>query len=393
MGSVSHPTWQVARRRRARGVGAYTAVLVKIVICPDSFKGTLGAADAAAAMAAGWRSARPDDEVVTVPLADGGDGTLAVVASAVAGATRHTVEVADAWGSASQGDWLLLPDGTAVVEAAQAVGLARRTEAERDPVTATSYGVGQLLAAAVAAGARAITVGLGGSATVDGGAGMALALGHKLRRVDGNGVKVGARWLADLARVEPARPLDAAVDVAVDVTNPLLGPQGAARVYGPQKGASEADVAELEAVLAHLADVVERDVPGGPWRDLPGAGAAGGLGFGVAAFCGAALRSGGAWIAGLTGLETALTGCDAVVFGEGALDGQTTAHGKIGAHVVAEARRHGARLLAVAGRVDGEAAAGFDDAVELGTTGLAAPAAGTRAAARALAQRAANAGS
>lgn len=360
---------------------------MKVVICPDSFKGTLSAGDAAAAMAAGWRGARPDDAVITVPLADGGDGTLDVLGAAVPGAARRTDEVADALGRATQGDWLLLPDGTAVVEAAQAVGLARLGEGERDPLRATSYGVGQLVAAAVAAGARAITVGLGGSATVDGGAGLGLALGHRLRRTDGNGVKVGARWLEELVRIEAAAPPDVPVDVAVDVTNPLLGPQGAARVYGPQKGVGEGDVPVLEAALAHLAGVAERDLPGGPWRDLAGAGAAGGLGFGLAAFCGATLRSGGAWIAGLSGLDEALAGCDVVVFGEGALDGQTTAHGKIGAHVAARARERGARLLAIAGHLDADAAAVFDDAVELGSDGRKRPTQATRSAAAVLAQR------
>lgn len=346
---------------------------MKVLVCPDSFKGSLGAAEAAAAIAEGWRAARPEDEVTTLPLADGGDGTLDVVAAAVEGAQRCTVEIADARGRAAAGDWLALPDGTALIEAAQAVGLARLAEDERDPLTATSYGVGQMLRAAADAGASAITVGLGGSATVDGGAGMGIALGHKLRRADGNGVKVGARWLTELDHAEPAPAPGPRIDAAVDVTNPLLGPEGAARVYGPQKGASEHDVPVLEAALAHLADVVERDLPGGPWRDLPGAGAAGGLGFGLAAFARAALRSGGTWIAELVGFGDALAGCDAIVFGEGSLDGQTAAHGKIGAHVVEAASAHGARRLAVAGAATPEGRAAFDDVAELGPDGLERP--------------------
>lgn len=343
---------------------------MKVLVCPDSFKGTLTAADAAAAITQGWRSVRPEHTVVAVPLADGGDGTLEVVAAASPDAERHTVEVADARGRASTGDWLALPDGTALVEAAQAVGLAKLASNERDPMVATSYGVGQLLRAAVDAGCRAITVGLGGSATVDGGAGMAIALGHKLRCDDGNGVKVGPRWLDELAWIEAGRPLGVPVDVASDVANPLLGPDGAAHVYGPQKGATEADVPLLESALAHLADVAERDLLGGPWRDLPGAGAAGGLGFGLAAFCQATLRSGGEWIAELVGFDDALAGCDVVVFGEGALDRQTTAHGKIGAHVVAKARKQGARVLAVAGTADAAGRAAVDEVAELGPEGL-----------------------
>lgn len=351
---------------------------MKVVICPDSFKGSLGAAEAADAIAEGWRAVRPDDEVLTVPLADGGDGTLAVVA-AVVGGVRHTVEVADARGRASTGDWLALPDGTGLVEAAQAIGLTQLPESERDPTVTTSYGVGQLLRAAAAAGCRSITVGLGGSATVDGGAGMALALGHKLRRGDGNGVKVGARWLDELERIEPGPPLGVAIDAAVDVTNPLLGPQGAAPVFGPQKGAGDHDVALLDHCLGHLADITERDLPGGPWRDLPGAGAAGGLGFGLAAFCGATLRSGGEWIAELVGFDDAVVDCDVIVFGEGSLDRQTTAHGKIGAHVAEQARKQGARLLAVAGVVTDEGRAAVDEVVELGPEGCDRPAEKLRA--------------
>lgn len=346
---------------------------MKVVICPDSFKGSLGAAEAAAAIAEGWRAARPDDEVLTVPLADGGDGTLDVVAAA-GGGVRHTVEVADARGRASTGDWLALPDDTGLVEAAQAIGLTQLSESERDPTVTTSYGVGQLLKAAADAGCRSITVGLGGSATVDGGAGMALALGHKLRRGDGNGVKVGARWLDELARIEPGPPLGVPIDAAVDVTNPLLGPQGAAHVFGPQKGAGEHDVALLDRALEHLADVAERDLPRGPWRDLPGAGAAGGLGFGLAAFCGATLRSGGEWIAELVGFAEAVVDCDVIVFGEGSLDRQTTAHGKIGAHVADQARKQGARLLAVAGAVTDDGRAVVDEVAELGPEGWDRPA-------------------
>lgn len=357
------------------------------MICPDSFKGTLGAAESAAAIADGWQDARPDDDVVTVPLADGGDGTLDVVAAAVAGGVRHTVEVADARGRASTGAWLALPDGTGVVEAAEAIGLAQLPESERDPMVTTSYGVGQLVRAAADAGCGSITVGLGGSATVDGGAGMALALGHKLRRSDGNGIKVGARWLAELAYIQPAAPLGVPIDAAVDVTNPLLGPQGAADVFGPQKGAGEDDVPQLRESLTRLADIAERDLAGGSWRDLPGAGAAGGLGFGLAAFCGAALRSGGEWVAELVGFSDALAGCDVVVFGEGSLDRQTTAHGKIGAHVVEQAAKQGARLLAVAGAVTDEGRNVVDDAAELGPEGVERPAELLRARAAELARR------
>lgn len=340
---------------------------MKVVIAPDKFAGTLTAGEAAAAMADGWRRARPDDEVVLAPMADGGEGTLAVVAEAT-GAERVPATVADARALARDAVWLRLPDGRALVEAAQAVGLSDLAPDRRDPLTATSFGVGQLIAAAVASGAPEVLVTLGGSATVDGGAGMATALGHRLRRADGNSLKVGAVNLAELVRVDPVAPPAARVVVASDVTNPLLGPNGAARVFGPQKGASPDDVERLEALLAHYADVVERDVDGGPWRDLPGAGAAGGLGFALAAFCDAEITSGAAVVADLVGFDAALPGADVVVTGEGKLDRQT-AHGKAPGYVLDRARQVRARVLAVAGVLADGAGQDFDLAVDLGPEG------------------------
>lgn len=342
---------------------------MRVVIAPDKFAGTLSAAEAAQAMARGWRRRRPDDELVLVPMADGGEGTLAVVAAAVPGAERVTVEVADARGRPVDADWLRLPDGRALVEAAQACGLWRLGPHERDPLTATSYGVGQLLKAAADSGASRIVVGLGGSATVDGGGGMATALGHRLLRADGNGVKVGGQHLLDVVRVVAGPPLGVPVTVAVDVTNPLLGDDGAAAVFGPQKGASPEDVALLERALASFADVVERDLPGGPWRDLPGAGAAGGLGFALAAFVGARLVSGAEAIADLVGLDAALDGAAVVLTGEGSLDAQSKA-GKAPTFVAARAAAHGARAFAVAGRVQAGAGAGFERVLDLGPDGM-----------------------
>jgi glycerate 2-kinase len=247
---------------------------VRVVIAPDSFGGTLTAREAAMAIAEGWAEARSDDDVTLLPLSDGGEGLLDVVAQPHD--TWLTVEVSGPLGHPTEAALLLRPDGTAVVESAQACGLALLEDDQRRPLMTTTYGVGQLVRAAGDAGARRIVVGLGGSATVDGGAGMATALGYRLLRADGNGVKVGGRYVRDLERIEPAAALGVPVVAAVDVTNPLLGPLGAAPVFGPQKGASPDDVPILEEALARLADVAERDLPGGPWRDLPGAGAAGG---------------------------------------------------------------------------------------------------------------------
>ncbi|MDP8971430.1 MAG: glycerate kinase, partial [Actinomycetota bacterium] len=271
-------------------------------------------------------------------------------------------------GRAVAADWLRLPDGRALVEAAQACGLSRLAPADRNPLQATSYGVGQLLGAAVDAGCGEVTVGLGGSATVDGGAGLAIALGHRLLRADGNGVRVGGKYLRRLVRIVPAPPPRAQVIAAVDVTDPLLGPEGAVATYAPQKGADPEDLPVLEDALRTLADVAERDLPGGPWRDLPGAGAAGGLGFALAGFCGARLTGGAGAVAEFVGFQEALDGAEVAVTGEGALDAQTQ-RGKVPGFVAQRARAAGARVLAVAGRVADGAEEGFDAVAALGPEG------------------------
>jgi glycerate kinase len=342
---------------------------VKVVIAPDKFAGTLRAQEAALAMAAGWARSRPGDELVLVPMADGGEGTLEVVASAVPGAERRELEVADARGLATTAAWLLLPDGRALVEAAQACGLSGLPADWRNPRLATTYGVGQLIADAARSGAREIVVCIGGTATVDGGGGMATALGHRLLRADGNRVKVGGGFLDQVVRVEPAGPPQVPVVAALDVDSPLLGPDGAAGVYGPQKGAGPEDVALLEEGLRAYADAVERALPGGPWRDEPGAGAGGGLGFSLMALLGARVVPGARAIAELAGLPAALDGAEAVVTGEGSLDGQTAA-GKAPAIVAALGLAVGARRYAIAGRVTSEAAALFDDHEALGPEGM-----------------------
>lgn len=341
---------------------------MQVVVAPDKFAGTLTAAQAAAAMSEGWRRVRPDDEVIERPVADGGEGTLAVVAAAASSARWHELDVADARGTATVASWLHLDDGTAVVEAAAACGLSQLPEADREPLRLTSYGVGQLLRAAVDGGARRVVVGLGGSATVDGGAGAVMALGHRLLRADGNGVKVGARSLPDLDRVVAGPPLATDLLVAVDVTNPLLGPDGAAPVFAPQKGADPAAVRRLAAGLLHWADIVERDLDGGPWRELPGAGAAGGLGFALAAFAGGRLVSGAEVVSDLVHLDEALAGASVCLTGEGALDAQTAA-GKAPEHVRRRAVAAGCRTGVIAGRIEGAAAQAYDAAAALGPDG------------------------
>lgn len=318
---------------------------MRVAIAPDKFAGTLSAAAAARAIAAGWAAVRPGDELVLVPTADGGEGTIDVVAAAVAGSRHHVAEVADALGRPVTAGWLSLPDGRALVEAAQACGLARLALAERNPLRATTLGVGQLVLAASAAGHRRVVVGLGGTATVDGGAGLADALA--------------------------GRRLAAEVVAAADVSAPLLGPGGAVALFARQKGASEADLPLLERRLELLADRAERE--GGSWRDLPGAGAAGGLGFGLAAFCGATIEPGAPLVGALVGLPGALAEADLVLTGEGALDRQTET-GKVPAYVAGLARDRGLPVYALAGRIEAGAEAAYDRVAELGPEGLVRPA-------------------
>ena len=314
---------------------------MKIVVAPDKFAGTLTAAEAAAAIAAGWAAERPADELLLVPMADGGEGTVAVVHAALTAAQLHHAEVEDALGRPVEAAWLALPDGRALVEAAQACGLSRLSPEELDPMRATSFGVGQLLLAADATGPTEIVVGLGGTATMDGGAGLVAAL-------------AGAN-------------LRAKVVAAADVTAPLLGPAGAVALYARQKGASEAELPLLERRLEELADRLA-----GRWQDLPGAGAAGGLGFGLAACCEAKVVPGAPLVGALVGLPEALGGAGLVCTGEGALDRQSGT-GKVPAHVAELARASGIPVFALAGRIEDGAGASYDRVAELGPQGLSRP--------------------
>ena len=334
---------------------------MKVVLAPDSFGGTLSPREAAAAIAEGWRRARPEDELLAVPLADGGEGLL----DAIAGPqdTWLTTEACGPLGHPLDTGLLLRADGTAVIETALVCGLRLLDPARRDPLGATSYGVGELLDAARDAGAGRIVVGLGGSATVDGGAGALTGLGFRLTVDDGGGLKVGGR---DLHRVSAAgrgwaRADWHEVDVTLlaDVSTVLAD---APRRFGPQKGATPDAVELLERGLAAWADVAERDLADGPaHRELPGTGAAGGLGFGLAAALGARIVPGAAAVADLVGLGAALAGADLVVTGEGRLDA-TTAEGKVVTEVLARASAASVAVVAVVGQVGGDAgAAGLRD--------------------------------
>lgn len=335
---------------------------MRVLVAPDSFGGTLTPREAAGAIARGWGRARPDDELDLLPLSDGGEGLLEVLERP--GEVRRTLEVVGPLGTPVEATFLLGPDGRAVVESAAAAGLALVEPARRDPLVTTSWGVGQLIAAALAAGPRHLLVGLGGSATVDGGAGALSALGLRLRVEDGSGLKIGGGELGRVARIERGSAptaVDVTIELLADVTTPLT--EAAAR-FGPQKGADPAAVSILTEGLARWAAVVARDLPGGPEATAPGTGAAGGLGHGLAAALGAPLVPGAARVAELVGLDAALAAADVVVTGEGRLDA-TSAEGKVLGHVVARARASGRPVVAVVGslgtRLDGPHPGRLDD--------------------------------
>lgn len=329
-----------------------------VVIAPDGFGGTLSAREAADAIAAGWRAERPDDRVVTVPMSDGGEGLLEVLTGP--DDTRSVIEVAGPLGHPVDAAWTRRSDGSAVIESALACGLALVPEEQRTPMLTTTYGVGQLLDAARRTGATRIVVGLGGSATVDGGAGALAGLGFRCTVGDGSGLKIGGDdlhrvraidrgWAADWSDVE--------VELLADVDTTL---PDAAPLFGPQKGASPADVTALTAALQAWADVVERDlVPGRRLRDEPGSGAAGGLGYGLVAALGARVTKGSHVVAEMAGLPEAIAQADVVVTGEGRLDA-TTDTGKVVTHVASLARARGIPVHAVVGQI-GRGAPTLDD--------------------------------
>lgn len=342
---------------------------MRVVVAPDSFGGTLSAVEAAAAMAAGWHDVAPADDIDAVPMSDGGPGFVDVLHAGLGGAVRTTI-VPGPLGAEVAARWLRV-DGTVYVEAAQACGLHLVTPSDATVRRAGTAGLGALLAVA-AAGARQVVVGVGGTATNDGGQGLVAALPG------------GLRW-----------PYAGELVVATDVDNPLLGPNGAAAVYGPQKGADRATVLDLDDALRRWADEVEAEVGRPGLRDEPGAGAGGGLGFALVALGGRRI-SGAGLVAAAVGLAERVADADLVVTGEGSLDAQSV-RGKVVSAVANAAREAGVPCLAVAGRAPigrrDAAAAGIDDiaTVEaaLGSTAAAlhAGAAGVSTAAAVLARR------
>ena len=325
-----------------------------MVVAPDSFGGALDSVAVAAAIAAGWSRVRPDDEILQRPMADGGEGTLAAVAAALGDAAElRAVETTDALGRPITAGWLLLDGGRgAFIEMAAASGLARLLPDERTPENAgraSTRGTGDLVSAALDVGVERITIGLGGSATTDGGTGLLRALGVRLLDASGTEVPDGGAALARLDRIDAAgldpRVTTTRIVIASDVTNPLCGPRGAATTYGPQKGADPAAVAELDAALAKWGNAIEA-ATGRLVADIPGAGAAGGTTAGLLGFASALVRPGVEVVAQLVGLADALESADLVITGEGRADEQTL-HGKtaIGVASLAGPRRTPVVLL------------------------------------------------
>lgn len=338
----------------------------RVVIAPDSFKGTASATAVAGALAAGWASVRGADELVLMPMADGGEGTLDAFEVAVPGARRMPVTVTGPDDRPVSAHWLVLPDGTAVVELANTSGITLLDPLR--PLAAHSTGFGQAIAAAVAHGVPRLLLALGGSSSTDGGTGALSALGAVFRGADGRPLAAGGGTLGDLAAVDlaglPALPAGGAV-ILSDITNPLLGRSGAATVFGPQKGADAAQIVALEAGLARLAGLLPADPA------TPGAGAAGGAAFGLLAW-GARLAPGSAAVAEALGVAAMVRGASVLITGEGRFDAQSAA-GKVPSYLAGLAADAGAVALLVAGAIDADALAAqpgrFAAAVSL--TGLA----------------------
>lgn len=323
---------------------------MKIVVAPDSFKESLSAPEVAEAIARGWLRVFPEAEVLLRPMADGGEGTVDAVLAACGG-ERRELRVSGPLGEPVQAHWGWLGDATAVLEMAAASGLHWVLAGQRDATRASSYGTGELIRAALDAGARRIILGLGGSATNDGGAGLLRALGVRFLDAQGVELEPGGLALAQLAHVDVSgldpRLLNVQVEVAADVDNPLCGPRGASHVFGPQKGASTEQVLELDAALGHFAQVVAATL-GKDHSGFPGVGAAGGLGFAARAFLHARFRPGIELVAELSELAAAVQGADLLITGEGRLDSQSL-HGKTPVGVARVAAAAGVPVIALAG--------------------------------------------
>ncbi|MFR6278979.1 MAG: glycerate kinase [Acutalibacter sp.] len=339
----------------------------KILLVPDSFKGTLSSRQVCQVMAGQLRRFFPQAQVKSIPVADGGEGSVEAFLAA-AGGERRTRTVTGPFGEPVEAFYGVLGDGrTAVIEMAACAGLPL-AEGRLNPERATTYGVGELLLAAKEAGCTKAILGLGGSCTNDGGAGAAAALGAKFTRADGAAFLPTGGTLGEIAALDVSPVAQALQGMELtamcDIDNPLYGEAGAAAVFAPQKGADAAMVARLDAGLRHLGQVAARCL-GRDFSHLPGAGAAGGLGFGMAAFCGAQLRMGIDAVLDAVGFDSLLPGTDVVFTGEGKIDSQS-ARGKVVSGVAARCRKAGVPVVAVVGQID----QGFEEMYQQGLTAV-----------------------
>ena len=325
---------------------------MKILIAPDSFKETNTSSQAADAMEVGVRKIFPDALITKIPVADGGEGTVEALTSGMNGKIVKKT-VTGPLGEPVTAEYGILPDGVGIIEMASASGLGLVPLEKRNPLITTTYGTGELILDAVSNGCRTIIIGIGGSATNDGGSGMARALGYNFVDSSGSDLPEGGGSLFNLDRIikenVPKEISDIRFLVACDVKNPLCGPEGASSVYGPQKGASKTDIALLDASLKHLSEVVDRDF-GLDIAETPGAGAAGGLGFGLMAFCGAELKSGIEIILDLVDFDQHLKDVDLVITGEGKIDGQSV-YGKVPVGIAGRAKKYNIPVLVIVGGV------------------------------------------
>ncbi len=339
---------------------------MKIVIAPDSFKGSLTALHVAEAIEVGLHRVFPDAAIEKVPMADGGEGTVQSLVDATSGLIL-TAQVLDPLGNSINAQYGVLGDGvTAVIEMAAASGLTLVPLDKRDPRVTTTYGTGELIRAALAHGCRKLIIGIGGSATNDGGAGMAQALGAKLLTASGEQIKPGGGSLATLNSIDlselDSRIAETETVVACDVNNPLTGKQGASHVYGPQKGATHEMIEVLDANLAHFDKTVQRDLSKSV-GNVPGAGAAGGLGAGLMAFLDASLKSGIEIVTEATQLSKRFTGADLVITGEGQINFQTV-FGKTPVGVAQVAKTHNIPVIAIAGSIADDSNGVYDAGID-----------------------------
>jgi glycerate kinase len=335
---------------------------LRILIAPDSFKESLTAAEVANRIAEGIRRVIPTAQIKQLPLSDGGEGLVETLTAAMGGQIMEH-EVTAPMLNRIKAKFGVVGGHTAIIEMAEASGLSLVPATERNPLKATSFGTGELIRAALDLGCKCLIIGIGGSATNDGGAGMAQALGVRMLNVRGEDIAPGAAGLLELAAIDmssvDSRLSHTEIRVACDVTNPLCGPRGAAQVYGPQKGATTAEVDLLDKALAKMAEVVKCDM-GLDICEVPGAGAAGGLGAGLVAFTGANLQSGLEMVLEILQFDSLLSdGQDLIITGEGEINGQSI-YGKVPVGVARRAQKYGIPVLAIVGNIGPDAGQVYD---------------------------------